>query len=175
MIYTAICLKSALSDSHLPLMQHDDQNMVRMRIHCLHGFIESCTLGNLWVKSNKFMRWDQKPSCSAVGVKKSCTLFILQMQSRLWLESKTHVVLSKLPSHSVPGVAVSCMTSHIVESQVFMPRGVYGGSAPRCFSVTESHLQQPEPDTDEAEDWATSFSYLHMCLSLMMCEKEILN
>lgn len=45
--YTAKCLKSALSDSHLPLMQHDDQNMVRTHIHCLHGFIESCTLGNL--------------------------------------------------------------------------------------------------------------------------------
>lgn len=44
MIYTAICLKSALSDSHLPLMQHDDQNMVRMHIHCLHGFIQSPAL-----------------------------------------------------------------------------------------------------------------------------------
>lgn len=84
MIYTAVSLKSALSDSHLPLMQHDDQNMVRMRIHCLHGFIEFCTLGNLWVKSNKFMRWDQKPSCSAVGVKNSCTLFILQTHNIYW-------------------------------------------------------------------------------------------
>lgn len=44
------------------------------------------------------------------------------------------------------------MTSHIEESQVFMPRGVNGGSAPQCFSVTESHLQQAEPETDEAED-----------------------
>lgn len=78
------------------------------------------------------------------------------------------------PALRAPAGRVSCMMSHTEESQVFMPRGVYGGSAPQCFSVTESHSQQPEPDTDEAEAEPHHLVICACAFPLMMCEKIIL-
>lgn len=104
-----LCCFMTLSDSHLPLMQHDDQNMALMRFDCLHGFILSCTFWQLTSQIKQiYETGPENQTGRAVGVKNSCALFPHQLHDIDWVLVGVQNPLGLSKQHKSPSPRMHC-------------------------------------------------------------------
>lgn len=139
------------SDSHLPLMQHADQNMALMRFDCHHGFILSRTFLATYESNQANLRdGTRNQTGRAVGVKNSCALFPHQLHDIDWVLVGVQNPLGLSKQHKSPSPRMHCPASSTlaVWQTPFCPQVLM---APRCVSLWQQrHLQQQQqPEGEE--------------------------